>query len=92
MEISNPPTFLKCEGYQPKLSDFPGFKEQIPEPEESNRARWQLMIIRQCYRHAPEFYFNLKFTQSFDIYSFGLVLLELISGRTADITPSLIEW
>ncbi|KAI3943138.1 hypothetical protein MKW92_000749 [Papaver armeniacum] len=87
-----PSNIILCEGYHPKLSDILGFKERIPEPDESSRARWQLMISRQCYRHAPEFYFNLKLTQSFDIYSFGLVLLELISGRMADIKPSLIEW
>ncbi|KAI3830467.1 hypothetical protein MKW98_030630 [Papaver atlanticum] len=76
-------------GYQPKLSDFLLFKERIPEHDESSHAR---LFSRQCQRQSPEFVGECKITQKSDIYSFGLVLLELISGRVAEIKPSLIEW
>ncbi|XP_026391064.1 serine/threonine-protein kinase PBL27-like isoform X5 [Papaver somniferum] len=98
-EISNPPAIhgnikpsniLLCEGsYNPKVSDFFLLKERIPECDESGYTRF---FGRQNHRRAPEFLENFKLTQQSDIYSFGLVLLELISGRKAEKTPSLTQW
>ncbi|KAI3887964.1 hypothetical protein MKW92_036720 [Papaver armeniacum] len=84
-----PSNILLCAEYHPKLSDFLGFKERIPEHDESGHTRF---FSRQCHRHAPEFVGNCKLTQQSDIYSFGLVLLELVSGRLTGINPSLIGW
>ncbi|XP_026438045.1 serine/threonine-protein kinase PBS1-like [Papaver somniferum] len=84
-----PSNILLCEGYHPKLSDFLVFEERIPETDESSHQR---CFGRHCYRHAPEFYMDFKLTQQSDIYSFGFVLLELISGRLEEITPTLLEW
>ncbi|KAI3887965.1 hypothetical protein MKW92_036721 [Papaver armeniacum] len=97
-EISNPPivhgnvkpsNILIGEGYQPKLSDFFLLKERIPERDESGYTRF---FGRQSQRQAPEFLENFKLTQQSDIYSFGLVLLELISGRKAEKKSSLTQW
>ncbi|XP_026391055.1 probable serine/threonine-protein kinase PBL7 isoform X2 [Papaver somniferum] len=57
-----PSDILLSAEYHPKLSDFLGFKERIPDHDESSHT------------------------------SFGLVLLELVSGRLAEIEPSLIGW
>ncbi|KAI3961323.1 hypothetical protein MKX01_007037 [Papaver californicum] len=84
-----PSNILLCEGYQPKLSDFLVFKERIPERDESSYAR---IFSCQSHRDAPELIGDFKPTQQSEIYSFGLVLLELISGRIAEIKPSLVEW
>ncbi|KAI3949087.1 hypothetical protein MKW92_030850 [Papaver armeniacum] len=84
-----PSNILLCAEYHPKLTDFLGFKERIPEHDESGHTRF---FSRQCHRHAPEFVGGCKLTQQSDIYSFGLVLLELVSGRLAGINPSLIGW
>ncbi|RZC46883.1 hypothetical protein C5167_039846 [Papaver somniferum] len=69
--------------------DFLLLKERIPENDESGYAR---LFSRQSYRQAPEFLEYFILTQQSDIYSFGLVLLELISGRIAEIKPRLVEW
>ncbi|KAI3887968.1 hypothetical protein MKW92_036724 [Papaver armeniacum] len=69
-----PSNILLCEGYHPRLSDFFGFKEYIPEPDESESVG------------------DGKLTKQSDIYSFGFVLLELISGRNAEMKLDLIEW
>ncbi|KAI3879168.1 hypothetical protein MKW98_028735 [Papaver atlanticum] len=69
-----PSNILLCEGYHPRFSDFFGFKEYIPEPDESESVG------------------DGKLTKKSDIYSFGFVLLELISGRNAEMKLDLIEW
>ncbi|XP_020573841.1 probable serine/threonine-protein kinase PBL23 [Phalaenopsis equestris] len=64
---------LLDENYNPKLSDF-GLKKQT-----------RVMGAYGCY--APEYAFTRQFTKTTDVYSFGVLLLELITGRKAvDIT------
>ncbi|XP_026384760.1 receptor-like cytoplasmic kinase 185 [Papaver somniferum] len=73
-----PSNILLCEGYHPKLSDFLGFKERIPETDESSHQR---CFGHHCYRHAPEYYMDFKLTQQSDIYSFGFAKRELVGGN-----------
>ncbi|KAI3958815.1 hypothetical protein MKX01_023491 [Papaver californicum] len=70
-----PSNILLCEGYQSKLSDFLGFKERIPDSDESNHARF---FSSQCYLHAPEFYISFELTQQSDIYNSSLRNYQLI--------------
>lgn len=81
-----PSNILLFEGYHPRLSDFFGFKEHILEPEFTKN------LSLRCDRHAPESVGDGKLTKQSDIYSFGFVLLELISGRNAEMKLDLIEW
>ncbi|MCL7036318.1 hypothetical protein MKW94_025149 [Papaver nudicaule] len=83
-----PSNILLSEGYEPKLTDFLMFKERVPEVDESNYCR----TFRPCTHHAPEFITGFKRTGRSDVYSFGLVLLELITGRMAKINLCLVKW
>ncbi|MCL7047354.1 hypothetical protein MKW94_005879 [Papaver nudicaule] len=83
------PLVIHGKGYHPKLADFLVFRQRIPEPGESTHCRF---FGRHCHRHAPEFLHEFELTQQSDIYCFGVVLLELISGRMAAVNPNLVKW
>ncbi|XP_020692141.2 probable serine/threonine-protein kinase PBL7, partial [Dendrobium catenatum] len=60
---------LLDENYNPKLSDF-GLEKPT-----------RVMGTYGCY--APEYAFTRQLTKTTDVYSFGILLLELITGRKA---------
>lgn len=89
-----PSNILLDEGFHPKLSDFGfakfGLVSDSFHVSTTDMGTW-------VYR-APEFVYTGKVTAKSDTYSFGVVLLEIISGRKAyDVTrgtgkTSLVEW
>lgn len=99
----NPPTIyrdLKCsnillgEGYHPKLSDF-GLAKVGPSGDQSHVSTRVMGTYGYC---APEYAMTGQLTFKSDIYSFGVVLLELITGRKAIDTTrpqreqNLVAW
>lgn len=70
---------LLDEGFHPKLSDF-GLAKFGPTGEQSYVATRVMGTQGYC---APEYATSGKLTIRSDIYSFGVVLLELITGRRA---------
>ncbi|KAH0454378.1 hypothetical protein IEQ34_016302 [Dendrobium chrysotoxum] len=77
-DVVNPPiiyrdmkasNILLDENYNPKLSDF-GLEKPT-----------RVMGTYGCY--APEYAFTRQLTKTTDVYSFGILLLELITGRKA---------
>ncbi|CAM8970078.1 unnamed protein product [Rhodiola kirilowii] len=102
-EKMNPPTIyrdLKCsnillgEGYHPKLSDF-GLARVGPSGDNTHVSTRVMGTYGYC---APEYAMTGQLTFKSDIYSFGVVLLELLTGRKAlDTTKphkeqSLVAW
>ncbi|KAL2486611.1 Serine/threonine-protein kinase CDL1 [Abeliophyllum distichum] len=91
---------LKCsnillgKGYHPKLSDF-GLAKAGPTGGQTHVSTRVMGTYGYC---APEYAMTGKLTFKSDIYSFGVVLLEIITGRKAiDNTRSgpeqnLVTW
>ncbi|MQL93690.1 hypothetical protein Taro_026353 [Colocasia esculenta] len=85
---ANPPVIfrdLKCsnilldEGYFPKLSDF-GLAKLGPVGDKTHVSTRVMGTYGYC---APEYAMTGQLTLKSDIYSFGVVLLEIITGRKA---------
>ncbi|KAI0519246.1 hypothetical protein KFK09_006688 [Dendrobium nobile] len=76
---------LKCsnilldDGYYPKLSDF-GLAKLAPVGDNTHVSTRVMGTYGYC---APEYAMTGQLTVKSDIYSFGVVLLELITGRRA---------
>lgn len=70
---------LLGEGFNPKLSDF-GLAKFGPSGDETHVSTRVMGTHGYC---APEYISSGKLTMKSDIFSFGVVLLELITGRRA---------
>ncbi|KAL5701353.1 Serine/threonine-protein kinase pbl27 [Ranunculus cassubicifolius] len=70
---------LLDEGYHPKLSDF-GLAKLGPTGDKTHVSTRVMGTYGYC---APEYAMTGQLTLKSDIYSFGVVLLELITGRKA---------
>lgn len=85
---------LLGEGFHPKLSDF-GLAKFGPTKDKSHVSTRVMGTQGYC---APEYYDTGKLTMKSDIYCFGIVLLEIITGRRALDTyeehgkQTLLEW
>lgn len=85
---------LLGEGFHPKLSDF-GLAKFGPDGDKSHVSTRVMGTHGYC---APEYARTGKLTMKSDIYSFGVVLLELITGQRAlDVSRGhgkqmLVDW
>ncbi|XP_059669948.1 probable serine/threonine-protein kinase PBL7 [Cornus florida] len=88
---------LLGEGFHPKLSDF-GFAKFGPDGDKTHVTTRVMGTRGYC---APEYAGTGRLTKKTDIYSFGVVLLELITGRRAlvpthehgkDTLVPLVDW
>lgn len=74
-----PQNILLDSNYQPKVADF-GLSKLLNRGEGSNASFSKIRGTRGYM--APEWVFNLPITSKVDVYSYGIVVLEMITGRS----------
>ncbi|KDP31585.1 hypothetical protein JCGZ_14810 [Jatropha curcas] len=86
-----PQNILLDSDYQPKVSDF-GLSRPLKK---DNNEVSKLSRIRGTRGYiAPEWVFNQPITSKVDVYSYGMVLLEIVTGKnpTAVEDRRLVSW
>jgi serine/threonine protein kinase len=75
-----PQNILIDSDYQPKVADF-GLSKLVQRNNFDNSSFSRMRGTRGYM--APEWIFNLPITSKVDVYSYGVVLLEMITGKSA---------
>ncbi|KAK4481532.1 hypothetical protein RD792_012433 [Penstemon davidsonii] len=90
-----PQNILLDSSYQPKVADF-GLSKLLSRG--SNMEQSNVSRIRGTRGYmAPEWVFHLPITSKVDVYSYGIVVLEMVTGRSpkgvnADGDKRLVSW
>ncbi|KAA8528491.1 hypothetical protein F0562_035847 [Nyssa sinensis] len=74
-----PQNILLDSNYQPKVADF-GLSKLLNRGGENNSGFSRIRGTRGYM--APEWIFNLPITSKADVYSYGVVVLEMVTGRS----------
>ena len=74
-----PQNILLDSDYQPKVSDF-GLSRPLKRGNCKVSSRFSRIRGTRGYM-APEWVFNLPITSKVDVYSYGIVLLEIVTGK-----------
>ncbi|KAH1241409.1 hypothetical protein AAZX31_07G103000 [Glycine max] len=75
-----PQNVLLDSDYQPKVADF-GLSKLLNRNSNLNNSNFSRIRGTRGYM-APEWVFNLPITSKVDVYSYGIVVLEMITGRS----------
>lgn len=91
-----PQNILLDANFNPKVADF-GLSKLLDRG--SNNGHWNFSMMRGTRGYmAPEWVLNQPITSKVDVYSYGVVMLEMITGRSPTINqdgktmPTVIEW
>ncbi|XP_062078855.1 putative receptor protein kinase ZmPK1 [Humulus lupulus] len=74
-----PHNILLGSNYQPKVADF-GLSKLLNRNELSDNSSFSRIRGTRGYM-APEWVYNLPITSKVDVYSYGIVLLEMVTGN-----------
>jgi len=75
-----PQNILLDSDFQPKLADF-GLSKLKTRNSLNNNSEFSMIRGTRGYM-APEWIFNLPITSKVDVYSYGVVVLEMITGKS----------
>ncbi|KAL7596809.1 hypothetical protein Lser_V15G31138 [Lactuca serriola] len=95
-----PHNILLDSNYNPKVADF-GLSKLF-DRDRKGKSNFSTVRGTRGYM-APEWVFNLPITSKVDVFSYGVVILEMITGRSptgkeqksdekGDTEPALIDW
>ena len=83
-----PQNILLDSNYQPKVADF-GLSKLLNR-DNLNNSSFSMIRGTRGYM-APEWVFNLEITSKVDVYSYGIVLLQMITGRNPTMDIQAID-
>ncbi|XP_074369951.1 putative receptor protein kinase ZmPK1 [Apium graveolens] len=83
-----PENILLDSDYRPKISDF-GLSKLLNRGTNVGNSAFSKIRGTRGYM-APEWVYNLSITSKVDVYSYGIVMLELITGRSPTTTRSAL--
>ena len=75
-----PQNILLDSDFQPKVADF-GLSKLLKRDERDNSGFSRIRGTRGYM--APEWVYNLRITSKVDVYSYGIVVLEMVTGKSA---------
>ncbi|XP_015935227.2 putative receptor protein kinase ZmPK1 [Arachis duranensis] len=81
-----PQNILLDSNFQPKVADF-GLSKLLNRDERAGSGFSRIRGTRGYM--APEWVYNLPITSKVDVYSYGIVVLEMVTGKSAMETHSL---
>ncbi|XP_027927920.1 putative receptor protein kinase ZmPK1 [Vigna unguiculata] len=84
-----PQNILLDANYQPKVADF-GLSKLLNRNNLNNSSRFSMIRGTRGYM-APEWVYNLAITSKVDVYSYGIVLLEMVTGKSPTIGVQSID-
>ncbi|KAL7262243.1 hypothetical protein ACSBR1_000590 [Camellia fascicularis] len=79
-----PQNILLDSNYQPKVADF-GLSKLLNRGDGQNSGFSRVRGTRGYM--APEWIFNFQITSKVDVYSYGVVVLEMVTGKSPMIVP-----
>ncbi|KAF7830584.1 putative receptor protein kinase ZmPK1 [Senna tora] len=80
-----PQNILLDSNYEPKVADF-GLSKLLCRNNVNNNNNSRFSRIRGTRGYmAPEWVFNLPITSKVDVYSYGIVVLEMITGKSSSM-------
>ena len=83
-----PQNILLDSNYQPKVADF-GLSKLL-QRNNLNNPSFSTMRGTRGYM-APEWLFNLPISSKVDVYSYGIVVLEMLTGKSSTIEVQTID-